>query len=51
MSVRSMMGEPSIDMSMMPPQWRSSRSRPSPGQSAMPPSITSSMVWRLPRLA
>ena len=36
MSVLSMIGEPSIDMSMTPPHMRSRRARPSAGISAMP---------------
>jgi hypothetical protein len=44
-----MIGEPSIDMSMRPPQWRSTRIRPRPGQIAIAHSITSSIIGRLPR--
>ena len=46
-----MIGEPSIVMSMIPPQERSTRTRPSAGISAMPPWHTSSTMGRLPRCA
>ena len=49
--VLSMIGEPSIDMSMMPPQERSTRIRARPGIIATPASITCSTIGRLPRRA
>ncbi len=46
-----MMGEPSIDMSMMPPHERSMRTRLMHGITATASSITSSTIGRLPRWA
>ena len=46
-----MIGEPSIDMSMMPPHDRSTRALPIIGIIAMPASITCSTIGRFPRAA
>ncbi len=46
-----MIGEPSIVMSTMPPQDRSTRALPIIGISAMPASITCSTAGRFPRAA
>jgi hypothetical protein len=46
-----MIGEPSMVMSMIPPQERSTRALPIIGISAMPASITCSTIGRFPRAA
>ncbi|MNL73243.1 hypothetical protein D3C87_1986790 [compost metagenome] len=51
MGVWLMIGEPSMLMSMTPPQERSTRTRDRPGIIVTPSSITCSTVARLPRWA
>lgn len=46
-----MIGEPSIDVSMIPPHWRRTRRREKDGTSATAHAVTASTTGRFPRCA